>query len=217
MIIFGERRVTKRSVTSGTDKQKDFALGQKDFVVSLDTNRYVKDLYTPEQKYRRDTTIWTPVQGVLAALQFIVFAISLILVLYFMVTGEGKMFAESSILVKTGFLYTIMITGAIWEKVVFGQYLFAPAFFWEDVFSFAVIASHTAYLIMLFGNYGSANEQMILILIGYGLYVINAGQFIIKLKKARKQAVDQTLSPQAEAPLCYSDISSYPKTTEGRA
>ena len=33
--------------------------------------------------------------------------------------------------------YTIMVTGAIWEKVVFGQYLFAPAFFWEDVFSFA--------------------------------------------------------------------------------
>ena len=35
-----------------------------------------------------------------------------------------------------------MITGAVWEKVVFGQYLFAPAFLWEDVFSFAVIALH---------------------------------------------------------------------------
>ena len=40
-----------------------------------------------------------------------------------------------------------MVTGAIWEKVVFGRYLFAPAFFWEDVFSMLVLALHTAYLV----------------------------------------------------------------------
>jgi hypothetical protein len=33
------------------------------------------------------------------------------------------------VVVKTLALYTIMVTGCIWEKVVFGQYLFAPAFY----------------------------------------------------------------------------------------
>jgi hypothetical protein len=34
-------------------------------------------------------------------------------------------------------------------EVVFGVYLFARPFFWEDVFSMAVLALHTAYLVAL--------------------------------------------------------------------
>ncbi len=75
------------------------------------------------------------VQGVLAPLQFKAFATSLVLVLHYLLTGAGYEAATISIVVKTGFLHLIMVTGAIWEKVVFGQYLLAPAFFWEDVFS----------------------------------------------------------------------------------
>ena len=78
-----------------------------------------------------------------------------------------------------------MITGAIWEKVVFGQYLFAPAFFWEDVFSFAVIALHTAYLYALFTNSLSPAGLMLLALAAYLAYLINAVQFIWKLRQAR--------------------------------
>ena len=107
-------------------------------------------LYTAEQRARRDASRWTLVQGLLAPAQFLVFLVSLALVLRFLLSGAGYEAATLSILVKTGFLYLIMITGAIWEKVVFGQYLFAPAFFWEDVFSFAVIALHTAYVWALY-------------------------------------------------------------------
>jgi 3-vinyl bacteriochlorophyllide hydratase len=105
-----------------------------------------RQLYTPEERARRDATIWTTVQGVLAPLQFLVFLASLGLVLRFMWTGAGYDAATISIIIKTFILLTIMVTGAIWEKVVFGQYLFAPAFFWEDVFSFAVIALHLTYV-----------------------------------------------------------------------
>ena len=77
-----------------------------------------------------------------------------------------------------------MITGAIWEKVVFGQYLFAPAFFWEDVFSFAVIALHAAYVWALLAGLPHA-EQMWIALAAYAAYVINAGQFLLKLRAAR--------------------------------
>jgi 3-vinyl bacteriochlorophyllide hydratase len=142
-------------------------------------------LYSPAERARRDATGWTLVQGVLAPLQFLAFAVSLVLVVRYLWTGQGYDAATLSVIVKTGFLYVIMVTGAIWEKVVFGQWLFAPAFFWEDVFSFAVIGLHTAYLWALWS--GALPEQglMWLALAAYATYVINATQFILKLRAAR--------------------------------
>ena len=64
--------------------------------------------------------------------------------------------ATWSVVAKTAALYAIMVTGAIWEKVVFGRYLFAPAFYWEDVFSMVVIALHTAYVAALLSAVGTA-------------------------------------------------------------
>ncbi|KRS19065.1 2-vinyl bacteriochlorophyllide hydratase [Roseovarius indicus] len=145
-------------------------------------------LYTEAERARRDATIWTTVQGVLAPAQFLVFLVSLALVLRFLLTGDGYEAATLSILVKTGFLYLIMITGAIWEKVVFGQWLFAPAFFWEDVFSFAVIALHSAYLWALLTGALAPAGLMVLALAAYAAYVINAGQFLLKLRAARLQS-----------------------------
>jgi 3-vinyl bacteriochlorophyllide hydratase len=145
-------------------------------------------LYTAAERARRDQTIWTTVQGVLAPLQFVVFLISLALVMRYMVTGSGYEWATASILIKTGFLYLIMITGAIWEKVVFGQYLFAPAFFWEDVFSFLVITLHSLYLYTLFLSDIAPLTQMWIALAAYAAYVVNAGQFLWKLRLARLQA-----------------------------
>lgn len=147
-----------------------------------------KRLYTDEERARRDSTRWTLVQGLLAPAQFLAFAVSVILVVRFLMTGDGYTAATVSIIVKTAFLYVIMVTGAIWEKVVFGQYLFAPAFFWEDVFSFAVIALHTAYLWALWTGALTPTEQMFLALAAYATYVVNAGQFLWKLRMARLDA-----------------------------
>ena len=152
-------------------------------------------LYTAEERERRDTTVWTTIQGVLAPLQFIVFLVSLALVLRYLWTGEGYLVATASIVLKTCVLYLIMVTGAIWEKIVFGQYLFAPAFFWEDVFSFAVIALHTAYLWALYTGALPATSLMILALAAYAAYVINAAQFVLKLRAARLQAAAATQVP----------------------
>lgn len=144
-------------------------------------------LYTPDQLARRDSTYWTTVQGVLAPLQFAVFLVSLVLVLRYLASGEGYAIATASIVLKTFVLYLIMITGAIWEKVVFGQYLLAPAFFWEDVVSFLVIALHTAYLVALSTGWLTPPQLMLLTLAAYLVYVINAGQFLLKLRRARLQ------------------------------
>ncbi len=149
-----------------------------------DTNRH-PPLYTAEERRRRDATPWTLVQGVLAPIQFVVFAVSLGLVLRFLFTGEGLYAATVSIVVKTLVLYTIMITGSIWEKEVFGCYLFARPFFWEDMFSMVVLALHTAYLASLLFGLLDARAQMYLALAAYATYVINATQFVLKLRAAR--------------------------------
>ena len=154
-----------------------------------------RPLYTTAERKRRDSTRWTLVQGVLAPVQFLVFAISLYLVIRFLQTGEGLAAANASIVIKTFVLYTIMVTGAIWEKVVFGRYLFAPSFYWEDVFSMLVIALHTAYLVALATGILGAEALMYLALAAYATYVINAAQFLIKLRAARLQSAD------AETPL----------------
>ena len=120
-------------------------------------------LYTPAERARRDATRWTLVQGVLAPIQFLVFLVSLGLVLHCLATGRGEAAATVSVVLKTALLYTIMVTGAAWEKRVFGVWLFARPFFWEDVFSMLVLALHTAYL-------------------------VNAAQFVLKLRMARLQA-----------------------------
>jgi 3-vinyl bacteriochlorophyllide hydratase len=147
-----------------------------------------RPLYTPDERRRRDASPWTLVQGVLAPLQFAVFLASLALVLRFLATGEGLALATASVVAKTLVLYAIMVTGSVWEKEVFGRYLFAPAFFWEDAVSILVLALHTAYLAALATGAFDPRGQMLLALAAYASYVVNAAQFLLKLRAARLQA-----------------------------
>ena len=159
-------------------------------------------LYTPAQRARRDATAWTLVQGILAPVQFLIFGISLYLVIYSLHTGEHTDWALASVVLKTVVLYAIMVTGAIWEKVVFGQYLFAPAFYWEDVVSMGVMALHTAYVWAWWQGAWSANDLLWLALAAYGSYAINAAQYIRKLRMARLQkttSADPTSLPTSGA------------------
>ena len=151
-------------------------------------------LYTPEQRRRRDASGWTLVQGILAPVQFLVFLVSLGLVLRYLLIGLGHDAATWSVVIKTLTLYTIMITGCLWEKAVYDVYLFAPAFYWEDVFSMLVLALHTAYLLALVTGALDARQQMLLALVAYATYVVNATQFVLKLRAARLQSA-------AEGPL----------------
>lgn len=148
-------------------------------------------LYTPQQRRRRDASGWTLVQGVLAPVQFVVFAVSLVLVLRFLAGGEGWWEATVSVVIKTFVLYTIMLTGCLWEKAVFDRWLFAPAFFWEDVFSMLVLALHTAYLVALATGALGARGQMWLALAAYASYAVNATQFVLKLRAARLDEAQQ--------------------------
>jgi 3-vinyl bacteriochlorophyllide hydratase len=187
-----------------TDRAESVAASANSFSVAGDmefpvssTPQRLKTLYTPEERVRRDATKWTLVQGILAPVQFVAFLISLALVVRYLTSGDGLFIATASILIKTLLLYAIMITGSIWEREVFGCYLFAPAFFWEDVFSFLVLGLHTAYLVALFAGIGDPRQQMLLALAAYASYFVNATQFVLKLRAARR---DERLALSAAFP-----------------
>ncbi len=155
---------------------------------STNAMRSRRPLYTPDERRRRDASRWTLVQGVLAPVQFAVFLASLWLVLRFLQTGAGETAATVSVVAKTLVLYAIMYTGALWERDVFGKYLFADSFFWEDVVSMLVIALHTAYLAAWIGGWLDIRQQMYLALAAYASYVVNATQFFLKLRAARRES-----------------------------
>jgi len=155
-------------------------------------------LYTPEERRRRDASPWTLVQGILAPVQFLVFLVSLCLVLRYLLIGDGLTAATISVVVKTIVLYAIMITGSIWEKDVFGRYLFARPFFWEDVVSMLVLALHTAYLGALATGALDGRQQMLLALAAYASYVVNATQFVVKLRAARRDQGEATHRDKGE-------------------
>jgi len=146
-------------------------------------------LYTDLERQRRDSSPWTLVQGVLAPLQFVIFLISLYLVINYVATGAGETAASVSVIIKTITLLTIMVTGCFWEKAVFNRWLFAHAFFWEDVVSMGVIALHLLYVVMYFSDIGSVTLQLQVALVAYAAYLVNALQFIYKFRIARLTAV----------------------------
>jgi len=142
-------------------------------------------LYTAAQRERRNSSRWTLVQGILAPVQFLVFLISAALLARYLLTGQGFEVAAASVVIKTLFLYAIMYTGALWEHDVYGQYLFAPAFYWEDMVSMVVIALHTLYLALYLSAWGSTTLLIAVAVAAYVTYVVNAAQFVLKLRQAR--------------------------------
>ena len=118
--------------------------------------------------------------------------VSVALVINYLASGEGQAATDISIIIKTFTLYTIMITGSIWEKAVFGKWLFAEPFWWEDAVSMIVIALHTTYLSMLVFGLGTVEQRMLVALAAYATYAVNATQFVLKLRAARLEA--QTLA-----------------------
>jgi 3-vinyl bacteriochlorophyllide hydratase len=139
------------------------------------------------------------VQGILAPIQFAAFLVSLCLVLRYLATDSGQSAATVSVLVKTLLLYTIMVTGALWERDVYGRFLFARPFFWEDLVSMLVIGLHTTYVVALATASFTGRQQMLIALAAYAAYVVNATQFLLKLRTARREA--QPLPGQRNAAM----------------
>ena len=92
-------------------------------------------------------------------------------------------------------LFLIFITGAFFEKEVFGAYAFAPEFFWEDFGSAIAMIVHIAYFVLFFQGLDE-NFLIWTALLAYLSYLVNAAQFVIRLllekhneKKLKQQQI----------------------------
>jgi len=159
-------------------------------------SRSSQPLYTPAERARRDASRWTLWQGVLAPIQLLACLVSIVLVSRWLSTGSGGDIATASVLLKTALLLAIMITGCLWEHDVYGRYLFARAFFWEDVVSLFVIALHLVYLALWLRGAPLALQFQVALL-AYSLYLVNALQFLLKLRAARRSAAPAPIGAQA--------------------
>jgi len=152
--------------------------------------------YTPEQLARRNESIWTKVQIILAPIQFLVFITSFALVIRYLTTGEGYAIANASVLIKISLLWLITITGMIWEKEIFDHWFLAPQFFWEDVGNAVAIIMHNIYFIVIWLGW-SQNAVMTVMLIAYITYLFNCGQFILRGIQGRQQRIDAEVKQAA--------------------
>jgi 3-vinyl bacteriochlorophyllide hydratase len=143
-------------------------------------------MYTPEQLARRDASVWTKVQAVLAPIQFLAFLISFGLVIRYLVTGEGYMIATVSVWIKIALLWAITITGMIWEKEIFGRWFMAPEFFWEDAGNALAMVMHNLYFLAVWLHW-SPDAIMTLMLVAYCTYLINCAQFVYRGIQAGRQ------------------------------
>jgi 3-vinyl bacteriochlorophyllide hydratase len=145
--------------------------------------------YTSEQLARRDASVWTRVQAILAPAQFLAFLISLALVVHYLVTGRDYMLATVSVVIKIGLLWAITITGMLWEKKVFGRYFLARQFFWEDLGNAVAILSHNLYFVAQALGW-SRRAVMVVMLVAYCTYLVNCAQFVVKgVQTARQRRV----------------------------
>lgn len=152
--------------------------------------------YTPEQLAKRNASMWTKVQIILAPLQFLAFITSFALVVRYLVTGDGYALATTWVLIKISLLWLITVTGMIWEKEIFGHWFLAPQFFWEDVGNLVAMIFHNLYFVAVWLGW-SDQAVMTVMLVAYITYLGNSAQFVARGLQARRQRLAQQAAQRA--------------------
>jgi 3-vinyl bacteriochlorophyllide hydratase len=138
--------------------------------------------YTPEQLAKRNASVWTELQIILAPIQFIIFLIGVTLnTLYANNIGHIDFFWISlAILFKTLFFAILFLTGMYFEKEIFDKWVYSPEFLWEDIGSTVAAFFHLLYFVLAWMGY----PEKLLVMeayIAYLTYVINALQYLVRI------------------------------------
>ncbi|MCF8215241.1 MAG: 2-vinyl bacteriochlorophyllide hydratase [Chlorobium sp.] len=138
--------------------------------------------YTPEQLAKRNASIWTDIQIILAPIQFLVFIVGVsITALY-----ANSLFISSfywvsvAILFKTLFFALLFITGMFFEKEIFNKWVYSKEFLWEDIGSTIAAGFHLLYFVLAYLGY----PEDVLIweaFLAYLTYVLNALQYLVRI------------------------------------
>ncbi|ACD90197.1 MAG: 2-vinyl bacteriochlorophyllide hydratase [Chlorobium limicola] len=154
--------------------------------------------YTPEQLAKRNASVWTEIQILLAPVQFVIFLTGIGLnALYASNPASIDFFWISvAILFKTLFFVILFITGMFFEKDLFGKWVFSKEFFWEDVGSSVATFFHFLYFVLAWKGYPDGT-LVIWATVAYSSYIINAVQYLVRIWLEKSH--ERKLKLQAEA------------------
>jgi 3-vinyl bacteriochlorophyllide hydratase len=129
---------------------------------------------------RRSASIWTKIHPVFALGQLLAFFVSVGLMIGYFRGSASLDVVHQSVLIKVALMVGAIITGALWEKDVFGHYWFAPQFLGEDTMTVNVFILHIAYLAMVIAHPENVTAQIGTLIVAYGVYIANVAQYILR-------------------------------------
>jgi 3-vinyl bacteriochlorophyllide hydratase len=138
--------------------------------------------YTPEQLAKRNASVWTDIQVILAPFQFLIFLAGVTVTTLYAnhVFAIDFYWVSLAILFKTLFFALLFITGMFFEKEIFDQWVYSKEFLWEDVGSTVAGAFHLLYFFLAYMGYSEkvlAGEAYL----AYLTYVVNALQYLVRI------------------------------------
>ncbi len=136
---------------------------------------------------RRQASIWTKIHPFFAFGQLLTFFVSVGLLVAYLFGKVPFSIVAISVLIKIALMLGAMITGAFWERDVFGQFWFAPEFFVEDVITAVVFYLHLAYLYAVYFAPFGGKLALPTLVVAYTAYAINVGQYVIRHGQVRKK------------------------------
>jgi 3-vinyl bacteriochlorophyllide hydratase len=137
--------------------------------------------YTPEQLAKRNASVWTDIQIILAPIQFIIFLTGVtVTALYLNGIITSFYWVSLAILFKTLFFALLFVTGMFFEKEIFDKWVFSKEFLWEDIGSTIAAAFHLLYFVMAWMGYP---EEVLVweAFLAYFTYVLNALQYLVRI------------------------------------
>jgi 3-vinyl bacteriochlorophyllide hydratase len=151
-------------------------------VFSVKRSSFFMPRYTPEQLAKRNASIWTDIQIILAPIQFLVFVTGVsVTVLYLNGLFISNFYWVSvAILFKTLFFALLFITGMFFEKEIFNKWVYSKEFLWEDIGSTVAAAFHLLYFVMAYLGY-SDDVLVWEAFLAYFTYIINALQYLVRI------------------------------------
>jgi 3-vinyl bacteriochlorophyllide hydratase len=144
--------------------------------------REIMPRYTPEQLIKRNASVWTEIQIILAPVQFLIFLAGVTLNTLYATNAVSIDFfwISITILFKTLFFAILFITGMFFEKEIFDRWVYSPEFLWEDIGSTVASFFHLLYFVMAWMGF----PEKLLVMeayIAYLTYVINALQYLVRI------------------------------------
>jgi hypothetical protein len=149
---------------------------------------HLQEARTLAVRERRSASIWTIVHPLFAIGQLFAFLVSVCFLIAYARGLVGFHAVHMSVLVKIGLMVGAVLSGAFWERDVFGYYWFAPEFLFEDVMTLIVFVFQMSYLAMV--QFFPSHQPAILLMLGaaYTVYVANVAQYIHRTQNDKKKA-----------------------------